>query len=296
MRRYREMEKAATLLAFNPLVNDFANARFFLGDSYGRLPATAVTSNLQTTIADAMDDSDALDDEPVLAYAATAYAPSGQQQGQQQTVATQQGHAQAQTQTQVQQQARAHQPGQSLGDSLQQQQDEASLQPVPPLQFSWQWGYGGNVRNQSLAPQPKKRPSAARNTQQRPPAQGRDTPPQARAGGGSVGGPRQGGAGSVGAAKPWGGSLGGARRQPSPASQQSTPAAHVGQAPAAAAAVAIDGVGTGASDASSIGVSSEARASQRTQARQTQEAEEPVLGGRHVRSSTAGTKGSSARK
>jgi hypothetical protein len=41
LKRYREMERTATLMSFNPMVNDFTNMRFFLGDAYGRVPAGA---------------------------------------------------------------------------------------------------------------------------------------------------------------------------------------------------------------------------------------------------------------
>eukprot|EP00198_Chlamydomonas_reinhardtii_P004507 XP_001693843.1 predicted protein [Chlamydomonas reinhardtii] len=38
IKRYREMFNTATICAFNPMVDDFVNARFFFGDSKGRLP------------------------------------------------------------------------------------------------------------------------------------------------------------------------------------------------------------------------------------------------------------------
>lgn len=36
MKRYKEMFKTATICAFNPMIDDFLNARFFFGDSYNR--------------------------------------------------------------------------------------------------------------------------------------------------------------------------------------------------------------------------------------------------------------------
>ncbi|EFJ50230.1 hypothetical protein VOLCADRAFT_89143 [Volvox carteri f. nagariensis] len=38
IKRYREMFNTATICAFNPMVDDFVNARFFFGDSKNRLP------------------------------------------------------------------------------------------------------------------------------------------------------------------------------------------------------------------------------------------------------------------
>ncbi|GFR52698.1 hypothetical protein Agub_g15325, partial [Astrephomene gubernaculifera] len=38
VKRYREMFNTATICAFNPMVDDFVNARFFFGDSKNRLP------------------------------------------------------------------------------------------------------------------------------------------------------------------------------------------------------------------------------------------------------------------
>ena len=38
MKRYKEMVHTATICAFNPMIDDFLNARFFLGDAYGRRP------------------------------------------------------------------------------------------------------------------------------------------------------------------------------------------------------------------------------------------------------------------
>ena len=36
MKRYKEMFNTATICAFNPMVDDFLNARFFFGDTTGR--------------------------------------------------------------------------------------------------------------------------------------------------------------------------------------------------------------------------------------------------------------------
>lgn len=36
MKRYKEMVHTATICAFNPMIDDFLNARFFLGDAFGR--------------------------------------------------------------------------------------------------------------------------------------------------------------------------------------------------------------------------------------------------------------------
>jgi len=41
MKRYREMERTATICSFNPMIDDFRNARFFFGDSIDRSPADA---------------------------------------------------------------------------------------------------------------------------------------------------------------------------------------------------------------------------------------------------------------
>ncbi|KAF5828863.1 putative S-adenosyl-L-methionine-dependent methyltransferase-domain-containing protein [Dunaliella salina] len=41
MKRYREMERTATICSFNPMIDDFRNARFFFGDSVGRTAAEA---------------------------------------------------------------------------------------------------------------------------------------------------------------------------------------------------------------------------------------------------------------
>jgi hypothetical protein len=41
MRRYREMVHTATLTSFNPMVDDFLNTRFFMGDALGRKSSSA---------------------------------------------------------------------------------------------------------------------------------------------------------------------------------------------------------------------------------------------------------------
>ncbi|KAL6749802.1 putative S-adenosyl-L-methionine-dependent methyltransferase-domain-containing protein [Haematococcus lacustris] len=38
IRRYREMMRLTTLSSFNPIIDDFLNTQFFMGDSYGRQP------------------------------------------------------------------------------------------------------------------------------------------------------------------------------------------------------------------------------------------------------------------
>ena len=51
MKRYKEMVHTATICAFNPMIDDFLNARFFLGDSYGRQQVAAMTAPAPGTAA-----------------------------------------------------------------------------------------------------------------------------------------------------------------------------------------------------------------------------------------------------
>ncbi|MEW5300862.1 MAG: hypothetical protein WDW36_003761 [Sanguina aurantia] len=44
MKRYKEMFNTATICAFNPMIDDFLNARFFFGDSLERLPPGSHTA------------------------------------------------------------------------------------------------------------------------------------------------------------------------------------------------------------------------------------------------------------
>ena len=67
MKRYKEMVHTATICAFNPMIDDFLNARFFLGDSYGRHQPGQPGTTADGLTAPAPGTAAALPDDPATA-------------------------------------------------------------------------------------------------------------------------------------------------------------------------------------------------------------------------------------